>query len=342
MMRIIVTGGCGFIGSNFVRHLLTSDRDVSIVNIDALTYAGNLENLADVADDPRYEFARGDICDKEFVEGIVGRGGIDAIVNFAAESHVDRSILDSGPFIRTNIIGTQVLLDAARRHHIPRYVQVSTDEVYGSLGDEGYFTEETPLAPNSPYSASKTAADLLVRCYHHTFGFPGIITRCSNNYGPYQFPEKLLPLFISNLMNDEPVPVYGKGENVRDWIHVLDHCLGIEAALRHGKEGEVYNFGGRCEMKNIDLTRLLLRLLGKPESLIRYVEDRPGHDLRYAIDCSKAERELGWEPQIDFETGLGQTIQWYHDHAEWVSHIKSGAYREYYNQQYGGRLQNSK
>jgi dTDP-glucose 4,6-dehydratase len=341
-MRIIVTGGCGFIGSNFVRHLLVSDRDVSIVNIDALTYAGNLENLADVADDPRYEFERGDICDKEFVEGVVGCGGIDAVINFAAESHVDRSILDSGPFIRTNIIGTQVLLDAARRHSIPRYVQVSTDEVYGSLGEEGYFTEETPLAPNSPYSASKTAADLLVRSYHHTFGFPGIITRCSNNYGPYQFPEKLLPLFISNLMNDEPVPVYGKGENVRDWIHVLDHCRGIEAALRHGKEGEVYNFGGRCEMKNIDLTRLLLRLLGKPESLIRYVQDRPGHDLRYAIDCSKAERELGWEPQIDFETGLNETIRWYQDHAEWVSHIKSGAYRQYYDQQYGDRLEQTR
>jgi dTDP-glucose 4,6-dehydratase len=339
MKRIIVTGGCGFIGSNFVRQLLASDRDVSIVNIDALTYAGNLENLADIAGEPRYEFQRGDICDGEFVEGVVGRGGIDAVVNFAAESHVDRSILDSGPFIRTNIIGTQVLLDAARRHNIPRYVQVSTDEVYGSLGAEGFFTEDTPLAPNSPYSASKTAADLLVRSYHHTFGFPGIITRCSNNYGPYQFPEKLLPLFISNLMNDEPVPVYGKGENVRDWIHVLDHCRGIEAALRHGTEGEVYNFGGRCEMKNIDLTRLLLRLLGKPESLIRYVQDRPGHDLRYAIDCSKAERELGWEPQTDFETGLNETIQWYQDHAEWVSHIKSGEYQQYYEQQYGGRME---
>lgn len=341
MQRIIVTGGCGFIGSNFVRHLLATDPQLSIINIDALTYAGNLENLADIANDSRYEFQRGDICDQEFVESIVGQGGIDAIVNFAAESHVDRSILDSGPFIRTNIIGTQVLLDAARKHEIPRYVQVSTDEVYGSLGDEGFFTEETPLAPNSPYSASKTSADLLVRSYCHTFGFPGIITRCSNNYGPYQFPEKLLPLFISNLMNDQSVPVYGKGENVRDWIHVLDHCRGIEAALRKGQEGEVYNFGGRCEMTNIALTRLLLKLLDKPESLIQYVKDRPGHDLRYAIDCSKAERELGWKPQIAFADGLDETIQWYQDHDDWVAHIKSGEYTQYYEQQYGDRLERS-
>ena len=341
MQRIIVTGGCGFIGSNFVVHLLATDPNLSIVNIDALTYAGNLENLASVADDPRYEFRRGDICDREFVDDVVGSGTVDAIVNFAAESHVDRSILDSGPFIQTNIIGTQVLLDAARKHEIPRYVQVSTDEVYGSLGDEGFFTEETPLAPNSPYSASKTAADLLVRSYCHTFGFPGIITRCSNNYGPRQFPEKLLPLFISNLMKDEPVPVYGKGENVRDWIHVLDHCRGIEAALRNGEPGEVYNFGGNCEMQNIALTKLLLKLLGKPESLIRYVEDRPGHDLRYAIDCSKAERELGWQPQIDFETGLNETIVWYQEHGGWVERIKSGEYTKYYEQQYGDRLADS-
>ena len=341
MQRIIVTGGCGFIGSNFVRHLLATDPDLSIVNIDALTYAGNLENLADIADDPRYEFQRGDICDRDFVDDVVGSGTVDAIVNFAAESHVDRSILDSGPFIRTNIIGTQVLLDAARQHNVPRYVQVSTDEVYGSLGAEGFFTEETPLAPNSPYSASKTAADLLVRSYCHTFDFPGIITRCSNNYGPYQFPEKLLPLFISNLMQDEPVPVYGKGENVRDWIHVLDHCRGIEAALRKGQIGEVYNFGGKCEMQNIALTKLLLKLLDKPESLIRYVQDRPGHDLRYAIDCSKAERELGWQPEVDFETGLNETIQWYQTHSDWVDHIKSGEYTKYFEQQYGDRLTDS-
>lgn len=338
MQRIIVTGGCGFIGSNFVRHLLATDPGLSIVNIDKLTYAGNPENLADVESDSRYTFKQGDICDAAFVDGVLSEGPVDAVVNFAAESHVDRSILDSGPFIQTNIVGTQVLLDAARKHEVPRYVQVSTDEVYGSLGDEGFFTEETPLAPNSPYSASKTAADLLVRSYCHTFNFPGIITRCSNNYGPYQFPEKLLPLFISNLMADKPVPVYGKGENVRDWIHVLDHCRGIEAALRKGKVGEVYNFGGKCEMQNIALTKLLLKLLSKPESLITYVKDRPGHDLRYAIDCSKAERELGWTPKITFEQGLNETIQWYQNHTAWVDHIKSGEYMKYYEQQYGERM----
>lgn len=341
MQRILVTGGCGFIGSNFVRHMLSGDPQLSIVNIDKLTYAGNPENLADLDGEKRYIFRQGDICDREFIDSILSEGPIDAVVNFAAESHVDRSILDSGPFVQTNIVGTQVLLDASRKHKVPRYLQVSTDEVYGSLGAEGAFTEETPLAPNSPYSASKAAADLLVRGYHHTFGFPAVITRCSNNYGPYQFPEKLLPLFISNLLEDQPVPVYGKGENVRDWIHVLDHCRGIEAALRRGREGEVYNFGGRSEMRNIDLTRLLLKLLDKPESLIRYVQDRPGHDLRYAIDCTKAERELGWSPQVTFEAGLRETIDWYRQHADWVARIKSGAYRSYYKQQYGGRLGSS-
>jgi dTDP-glucose 4,6-dehydratase len=340
-MRLLVTGGCGFIGSNFVRHVLTTYPDVSVVNIDKLTYAGNLENLADVQDDPRYTFRRGDICDRAFVDEAVGAAPLDGVVNFAAESHVDRSILDSGPFIQTNIVGTQVLLDACRKHNVPRYVQVSTDEVYGSLGAAGFFTEDTPLAPNSPYSASKTAADLLVRAYCHTFGFPGIITRCSNNYGPYQFPEKILPLFISNALNDQPLPVYGKGENVRDWIHVLDHCRGIDAALRKGQPGEVYNFGGRCELQNIVLTKTLLRLLGKPESLIRYVADRPGHDLRYAIDCSKAQRELGWSPRVDFETGLRETIDWYRSHGDWVARIKSGEYQRYYETQYGRRLQSS-
>lgn len=336
-MRLLVTGGCGFIGSNFIRHLLATDPAISIVNLDKLTYAGNAENLAGI-DAQRYSLVRGDIADRAFVEPLVAEGRFDAVVNFAAESHVDRSILDSGPFIQTNIVGTQVLLDASRKGNVPRFVQVSTDEVYGSLGPTGKFTEETPLAPNSPYSASKTAADLLVRAYCHTFGFPGIITRCSNNYGPYQFPEKVLPLFITNAMADLPLPLYGAGTNVRDWIHVLDHCRGIEAALRSGQPGEVYNFGGDCELTNLDLTHRLLDALGKPRTLIRNVTDRPGHDLRYAIDFSKAQRALGWSPQVTFEIGLRETIAWYQSHGEWVSRIKSGQYRTYYDEQYGGRL----
>ncbi len=336
--RILVTGGCGFIGSNFIRHLFQTDTRISVLNLDKLTYAGNPENLADLDGDQRYAFRQGDICDRALVDTLLAERPFDAVINFAAESHVDRSILDSGPFVQTNVIGTQILLDACRAHEVPRYVQVSTDEVYGSLGAEGLFTEETPIAPNSPYSASKAAADMLVRSYVHTFGFPAIITRCSNNYGPYQFPEKLLPLFISNAMQDRPLPVYGRGENVRDWIQVVDHCRGIEAALRRGKPGEVYNFGGRSEMRNIDLTRLLLKLLGKPESLITYVGDRPGHDLRYAIDCGKAERELGWKPLVDFQTGLRETIDWYQSNPEWVARVKSGAYQQYYETQYGDRL----
>jgi dTDP-glucose 4,6-dehydratase len=338
MPHFLVTGGCGFIGSNFVRLLLAERPDVSILNLDLLTYAGNLENLADVAGDARYMFRQGDICDRPFVESLLKETRFDAVINFAAESHVDRSILDSSPFIRTNILGTQTLLDASRAAGVPRYVQVSTDEVYGSLGDIGYFTEETPLDPSSPYSASKTSADLLVQAYHRTFGFPGIITRCSNNYGPYQFPEKLIPLFISNALEDKPLPVYGKGHNVRDWIHVGDHCRGILAACERGTPGEVYNFGGRCELRNIDLTFKLLDALGKPRTLIKYVQDRPGHDHRYAIDCAKAERELGWRPQVPFEQGLAETIAWYKSHADWVARIKSGEYRRYYETQYGGRM----
>lgn len=338
MQRVLVTGGCGFIGSNFVRYLLATYPGLSVVNVDKLTYAGNPENLQDVEADPRYRFIHADIVDRDRVQSIFTEVQPEAVVHFAAESHVDRSILDSGPFVQTNIVGTQVLLDASRRQNVSRYVQVSTDEVYGTLGDEGLFTEETPLAPNSPYSASKTAADLLVRAYFHTFGFPGITTRCSNNYGPYQFPEKLIPLFISNALADQQLPVYGTGTNTRDWIHVLDHCRGVDAALRKGRPGEVYNFGGRCELKNIDLTKKLLQALSKPESLIKYVADRPGHDFRYAIDCSKAERELGWQPQVDFDTGLSETIAWYKSHADWVSRIKSGAYQEYYSAQYGRRM----
>lgn len=336
--KIIVTGGCGFIGSNFIRMMLQTYPALSIINVDSLTYAGNLENLSDLASESRLEFHKVDICDRAGLEPIIDQVGIDAVLNFAAESHVDRSIIDSGPFVQTNIVGTQNLLDLCRKHSVPRYVQVSTDEVYGSLGYDGFFTEETPLAPNSPYSAAKASADLMVRAAVHTFGFPAIITRCSNNYGPYQFPEKLLPLFISNAMNDQALPVYGKGENVRDWIHVLDHCRGIDAALQRGQVGEVYNFGGRTEMQNIELTKLLLRLLGKPESLIQYVQDRPGHDLRYAIDCSKAEHELGWAPQVTFEAGLQETIDWYRNHTDWVERIRSGEYLTYYQTQYGSRL----
>jgi dTDP-glucose 4,6-dehydratase len=336
MPTVLVTGGCGFIGSNFVRHLLAADPVAAVVNFDCLTYAGNLANLVDLADHPRYTFVRGDITVRDDVRAAMGRGVTD-VINFAAESHVDRSIQDSGPFVRTNVLGTQVLLDAAREFKVNRYVQVSTDEVYGSLGPTGLFTEATPLHPNSPYSASKAAADLLVQAYHHTFGLPAVITRCSNNYGPYQFPEKLIPLFVTRLLADQSVPVYGDGQQVRDWIHVRDHCRGIEAAWRRGKPGEVYNFGGRCELANLTLTRALLAALGKPDSLIRYVADRPGHDRRYAIDCAKAERELGWAPRETFEAGLRETIAWYRANAAWVAAIQNKEYLAYYEQQYGSR-----
>jgi dTDP-glucose 4,6-dehydratase len=337
MPPLLVTGGCGFIGSNFIRHLLESDCETSILNFDALTYAGNLANLADLEGHPRYRFVRGDVADRAAVRAVVEKG-VRGIIHFAAESHVDRSIQDSGPFVRTNVLGTQVLLDAAREFGVPRYLQISTDEVYGTLGPTGAFTEETPLAPNSPYAASKAAADLLVRSYVHTFGLNAVITRCSNNYGPYQFPEKLIPLFISNLLQDRPVPVYGDGMQVRDWIHVRDHNAAVELAWRKGKAGEVYNIGGRCEKPNIELTHLLLDLLGKPKSLIRYVQDRPGHDRRYAIDCSKIEHELGWKPTIAFADGLRETIRWYVDNQAWVNTIRSGDYLKFYEKQYGSRL----
>lgn len=341
--RILVTGGCGFIGSNFIRQQLADKHSENsatgqILNLDKLTYAGNPENLADLEGNSSYRFEQGDIADRERVRGLLADFKPEIVVNFAAESHVDRSILDSGPFIQTNIVGTQILMDACREAKVPRYVQVSTDEVYGSLGETGFFTEETPLAPNSPYSASKTAADLLVRSYFHSYGFPAITTRCSNNYGPYQFPEKLIPLFISNALQDRQLPVYGTGKNVRDWIHVDDHCRGIDAAMRLGKVGEVYNFGGRTEKTNLEITHLLLKMLGKPESLIRYVQDRPGHDQRYAIDPTKAERELGWKPAVEFEQGLRKTIDWYLENQNWVARIRSGAYRQYYEQQYGNRM----
>ncbi|MFN3157882.1 MAG: dTDP-glucose 4,6-dehydratase [Rubinisphaera brasiliensis] len=341
LKNILVTGGSGFIGSNFIRLLLTDEGlldDCRIVNYDKLTYAGNPENLSDLEGDERYEFVHADICDAEAVERTLKTYEIDAVVHFAAESHVDRSILDSSPFIHTNVVGTQILLDACRRVGVSRFVQVSTDEVYGSLPASGFFTEETPLAPNSPYSASKASADLLVRSYCQTFDFPGIITRCSNNYGPYQFPEKLIPLFITNAMNDQPLPVYGDGRQIRDWIHVVDHCRGVLAALLNGQPGQVYNFGGLCELENLVLTSTLLRVLGKPESLITFVKDRPGHDRRYAIDCRKAAEELAWQPQISFKQGLEETVEWYLSNNEWISRIRSGDYRKYYEQQYGQRL----
>jgi dTDP-glucose 4,6-dehydratase len=330
MTSILVTGGCGFIGSNFIRLLLATRDDVAIRNFDCLTYAGNLANLKDFNRDPRYRFVRGDITDREAVRAALK--GMHSVVHFAAESHVDRSIHDSGPFVRTNVLGTQVLLDAAREFQLERFVHVSTDEVYGSLGPTGAFTEETPLAPNSPYSASKAASDLLVRSYVHTFGFPAVITRCSNNYGPYQFPEKLIPLFISNLLRDEPIPVYGDGQNVRDWIHVRDHCAAVARVWEAGRVGEVYNVGGRHELTNLELTRKLLAALDKPESLIRYVKDRPGHDRRYAIDCTKIERELGWRPQISFEDGLRETVAWYRKNDKWVADIRSGEYLKHSEQ----------
>jgi dTDP-glucose 4,6-dehydratase len=333
MLTVLVTGGCGFIGSNFIRYLLEKEPGFVVTNLDALTYAGNLANLEGLDETARYRFVHGDITDREAVRNAAA--GARAIINFAAESHVDRSILDSGPFVRTNVLGTQILLDVAREIGVQKYVQVSTDEVYGSLGPTGVFTEETPLAPNSPYAASKAAADLLVRSYVHTFGLPAVITRCSNNYGPYQFPEKLIPLFISNLIRDESVPVYGDGLQVRDWIHVRDHSAAIHQAWRDGRPGEVYNFGGRCERTNLALTQRLLDILGKPSSLIKYVKDRPGHDRRYAIDCAKAERELGWKPQVAFEEGLHDTVEWYRQNDDWVNAIRSGEYRNYYESQYG-------
>jgi len=335
MAKILVTGGCGFIGSNFVRHVLRSREDWEIINLDKLTYAGNLENLRDVEEDPRYRFVKGDICDGQMVDEVMR--GVDVVVNFAAESHVDRSIDAPEVFMRVNAMGTQNLLAAAHRHGVSLFVQISTDEVYGSLGAKGKFTEESPLKPNSPYSASKAAADLIVRAYFKTFGLPCIITRSSNNYGPYQFPEKLIPLFISNAMEEKPLPLYGDGLNVRDWIYVEDNCRAIELVIEKGKAGEIYNIGGGSELTNLAVTREILRQLGKPESLIRFVKDRPGHDRRYALDSSKIRRELGWEPRVSFEEGISRTIKWYRDNAEWWRRIKSGEYREYYDKLYRGR-----
>jgi len=336
-MNLLVTGGAGFIGSNFIRHILYKYPEYRVINLDKLTYAGNLENLTGVDKDPRYAFERGDICDKARVQLCVMRYEIDAIINFAAESHVDRSILGAAEFVQTNIAGTNVLLEVAKELKIKRFLQVSTDEVYGSLGSTGLFTEETPLHPNSPYSASKASADMLVLAYQHTFGLPVVLTRCSNNYGPYQFPEKLIPLMIANAINNTSLPVYGDGMNIRDWLHVKDHCSAIDEVLHRGKIGEVYNIGGNNEKPNIEIVRLILQNLGKPESLVAYVKDRPGHDRRYAIDSSKIQHELGWTPSYTFERGIAETIKWYVDNQLWWKRIISGEYKEYYKVLYGGR-----
>lgn len=340
-MNLFVTGGAGFIGSNFIRYMLQNHSDCTIINYDKLTYAGNLENLEDVQSafgEPggRYRFIKGDIADPAAVNDIFS-SGIDAVVNFAAESHVDRSIDNCGVFIETNIGGVQVLLDAALRSGIKKFVQISTDEVYGSLGPEGKFTETTPLAPNSPYSASKAGADLLVRAYFETHGLPAVITRCSNNYGPYQFPEKLIPLFITNALSDKTLPLYGDGLNVRDWIHVEDHCAAIDRVLRSGKDGQVYNIGGDCEKTNRQITDTILRILNKPDSLVSYIKDRPGHDRRYAIDNSRIRSELGWAPRYGFESGIQQTVDWYVNHAGWWQRIKTGAYLDFYRRWYEER-----
>ena len=338
-MRLLVTGGCGFIGSNFIRYYLKNYPEVSIINVDKLTYAGNLENLSDLSHSSRYHFIRGDIADAARMEELI-RKGVDAIVNFAAESHVDRSIEDPGAFMRTNIFGTFALLEAVRKvchGQKIRFLHVSTDEVYGSLGETGAFTEETPLAPNSPYSASKTAADMMVRAYYHTYGLPAVITRCSNNYGPYQFPEKLIPLMVSNAMEDKELPIYGDGMYIRDWIYVEDHCRALDRVLQQGKEGEVYNIGGGSERTNLYVSKSILDRLGKPHSLIRFVADRPGHDRRYAIDFSRIKKELGWTPTVSFEEGIDRTVEWYQTHREWWKKIKTGEYLDYYKRMYQDR-----
>lgn len=325
-MKILVTGGAGFIGSNFIRYLLRTHADYQVINLDLLTYAGNLESLNDLESHPNYRFVQGDICNRTLVESLQP---VDVIVNFAAESHVDRSIANPESFIRSNIVGTQVLLDAARKFNVKKFVQISTDEVYGSLGATGYFSEQTPLAPNSPYSASKAGADLLARAYFETYRLPVVITRCSNNYGPYQFPEKLIPLMITNALEDKELPLYGDGGNVRDWLHVEDHCSAIDLVMHKGEPGEIFNIGGNNEWTNLAIVRKILILLNKPESMIRFVKDRPGHDRRYAIDAGKIRSRLGWKPKYDFEAGIKETVQWYIDNRVWWERIRNGAYRQF-------------
>jgi dTDP-glucose 4,6-dehydratase len=348
MKNILVTGGAGFIGSNFVKHILAAHPDYQIINVDSLTYAGNLENLKDISNNNNYTFIKADIRDREKITEIFSYTDITSVINFAAESHVDRSIEDPEIFLTTNIIGTQVLLDAAKNAWKinptdkycneykagVKFLQVSTDEVYGALGSTGMFTETTPLMPNSPYSASKASADMVVRAYNETFGLPVNITRCSNNYGPYQFPEKLIPLMINNCLNDKELPVYGDGMQIRDWLHVNDHCRAIDTVLHKGLDGEVYNIGGNNEKANIEIVRLIIHTLGKTDNLIKYVKDRPGHDRRYAIDNSKITSKLGWKPAYTFEDGIKETIQWYLDNPEWIKNIYNGNYVNYYDKMY--------
>ena len=339
-MTILVTGGAGFIGTNFVYYQLQHHPEDQVVCLDALTYAGNLENLTEALKNPRFRFVKGDIADREAVNALFEEEKPDIVVNFAAESHVDRSITQPELFLRTNIMGTQVLMDACRKYGVQRYHLVSTDEVYGDLAldrPDLFFTEDTPIHTSSPYSASKASADLLVLAYFRTFHLPVSITRCSNNYGPYHFPEKLIPLMITRALNDQSLPVYGKGENVRDWLYVEDHCAAIDLVMRKGREGEVYNVGGHNERTNLDVVKTVLRELGKPESLITFVTDRPGHDRRYAIDPSKIHAELGWLPRTKFDDGIHQTVQWYLDNRQWWEHILAGEYQNYYQAMYGNR-----
>lgn len=348
MKTIMVTGGAGFIGSNFVKYMIEKYANYRIVNVDLLTYAGNLENLKDISDKSNYIFIKADIRDRKMLDGVFNKYNIDVVINFAAESHVDRSIEEPEIFLMTNIIGTQVLLDVAKKYWKVnpddkyckeyksgvKFLQVSTDEVYGALGKTGMFVETMPLMPNSPYSASKAGADMIVRAYNETFGLPINITRCSNNYGPYQFPEKLIPLMINNCLKGKELPVYGDGMQVRDWLHVLDHCSAIDTVLHKGVDGEVYNVGGNNEKANIDIVKLIINTLGKSENLIKYVKDRPGHDRRYAIDNTKITTELGWKPEYTFEQGINETIQWYLYHTEWIENIVSGDYANYYDKMY--------
>jgi dTDP-glucose 4,6-dehydratase len=339
-VKLLVTGGAGFIGSAFVR-MAIGETDLHVVNLDKLTYAGNLENLTEVEGNARYRFVQGDICDAELVNALVGEEKPDAIVHFAAESHVDRSILSPEPVVRTNYNGTFTLLEAARLHRIARFVHVSTDEVYGSLAAPAEADEQYPLNPSSPYSASKAASDLLARSYFVTFKLPVVITRASNNYGPYHFPEKLIPLMITNAMEDRSLPVYGDGQQVRDWLYVEDHCRGILAVLRQGRDGEIYNIGGNRSLPNLEVVRQVLALTGKPDTLIEYVKDRPGHDRRYALSSEKLMRETGWQPVMNFEAGLARTIEWYRGNSSWVERVRSGAYRTYYESNYGNRTAGS-